>query len=91
MCAIRRNYYMLAKCLWKMHTCSDVMVPASSRRPTAQQVIDPLVRAIEVLPGKKDNKREPILEPHYKLVSIIHKLIQRKELEASIFTLILSL
>lgn len=54
------------------------------RGPSTQDVVNALVRAIEHLPDKKDgNRREPILEPHYKLVSVIHKLVMRKELEVS--------
>jgi hypothetical protein len=42
------------------------------------------IKALELIPDekKKDSreKREPVLEPHYKLVSIVHKLVSRGEL-----------
>lgn len=77
---------MLGKCLWKMHTADDA-TRGSARAPTAQEVLDAFVRAIDVLPDKRDSRREPILEPHYKLVSVIHKLVLRKELEVSLASL----
>jgi hypothetical protein len=72
------NHYMLGKCLWKMHTASDE-ISSQMNKPTSQDVIEAFTRAIEVLP-RKDGRKEPVLEPHYKLVSIVHKLVQRKEL-----------
>lgn len=74
-------HYMLGKCLWKMHTAS-----AQTRRnvepPLAEEVLETFVKTIELLPDKKDSreKREPTLEPHYKLVTIVHKLVSRGEL-----------
>lgn len=81
------NYYMLGKCGWKMWAADhDPMLndetddaPTSSRRgPSWEQVIDAFISAIEILPGKKGRNGEPVLEPHYKLVSITHKLFLRK-------------
>ncbi|OCL03733.1 hypothetical protein AOQ84DRAFT_392036 [Glonium stellatum] len=74
------NHYMLGKCLWKMHR-ADEATRGSSKRPDYQEVVEAFVHAIEVLPEKKDNRREPILEPHYKLVSIVHKLVLHREIE----------
>ena len=72
-------HYMLGKCLWKMHTAASL--GSCDRRPDAQQVLTTFIRAIEFIPdsNKKDSreKREPVLEPHYKLVSVVHKLISR--------------
>lgn len=74
-------HYMIGKCMWKMHSASN-----ESRRhdtaPSGEQVLQAFVRALEMLPDKdkkesKDSKKEPLLEPHYKLVSIIHKLYIR--------------
>ncbi|KAF2814539.1 uncharacterized protein BDZ99DRAFT_471954 [Mytilinidion resinicola] len=73
------NHYMLGKCLWKMH-CADVITRGNSKVPNYGEVVNAIVRAIDVLP-KKDNRREPILEPHYKLVSIVYKLVHQKEIE----------
>ena len=73
-------HFMLGKCQWKMHTTTE----RNSSRPTPQQVLNSFIRAIELIPDekKKDSreKREPVLEPHYKLVSIVHKLLTRGEI-----------
>jgi hypothetical protein len=74
------THYMLGKCLWKMYT---FQFPEGSTdlkyRPAKQEVIDCFVKAITKLP-KRDSRKEPILEPHYKLVAIIHKLFKRGDL-----------
>ena len=47
------------------------------------QVIETLVQAIESIPEKRDNRhsdKDPVLEPHYKLVSVIHKLVRSGKL-----------
>lgn len=75
-----RNFYMLGKCLWKMQSCED-HVRGKGRPPDVQHVLDAFAHAIECLPGRKDSKQDPILEPHYKLVSVVHKLVQRKQLQ----------
>jgi len=75
-------HYMLGKCLWKMHTAPD-QVRRHSQPPLVEEVLQCLIRAIGVLADvKKDSreKREPTLEPHYKLVSIVHKLVTRGEI-----------
>lgn len=68
-------HYSLAKCLWKMYRTTNSEEARS--RPKVQDILESLYYAIELAPKKdsKDTKREPILEPHYKLVSIVHKLI----------------
>ncbi|KAL8872240.1 MAG: hypothetical protein Q9174_002096 [Haloplaca sp. 1 TL-2023] len=71
------TWYMLGKCLWKMHNCDDA-IRLGSTREGFQPVLDAFKMAIQHLPGQKDNRhpeKDPILEPHYKLVSIIHKLV----------------
>ncbi|KIW08073.1 uncharacterized protein PV09_01011 [Verruconis gallopava] len=77
------TYYMLGKCLWKMYTYE---LPEGSsddkHRPSKQEVIDCFVNAVNKLP-KRDSRKEPILEPHYKLVAIIHKLVKRGDLNIS--------
>jgi hypothetical protein len=84
------NYYMLGKCLWKMYCANlDAALAAASRMeafqpmkgPTWEEVIDAFVSAIENLPEKRERGREPVLEPHYKLVSIVHKLFQRRAID----------
>ncbi len=71
------NHYMLGKCLWKMLTNPE---PESSRRVLVEEVLDAFSDAIENLPGRKDNRADPILEPHFKLVSVVHKLVHRRML-----------
>jgi hypothetical protein len=81
------NYYMLGKCLWKMYCANADATVAASQQGTAQvanggptweEVIDAVVNAIETLPEKKErSSQQPVLEPHYKLVSIAHKLFNR--------------
>ncbi|KAF2828591.1 hypothetical protein CC86DRAFT_319525 [Ophiobolus disseminans] len=80
------NYFMLGKCGWKMWTANDdesrynasIGVPPRRRDgPTWEDVINTFISAIETLPSKKGRNGEPVLEPHYKLVAIVHKLFQR--------------
>ena len=71
------NHYMLGKCLWKMLQNPD---PKSRRKVLAGEVLDAFSEAIENLPERKDSRADHILEPHFKLVSIVHKLVHRKML-----------
>jgi tetratricopeptide (TPR) repeat protein len=78
------NYYMLGKCGWKMWTFNEYdkhhkatigMAPPTLRNPpTWTAVTDNIIAAIDTLPSKKGRSGEPVLEPHYKLVTIVHKL-----------------
>ncbi|KAJ4982810.1 Histone transcription regulator 3-like protein [Stagonosporopsis vannaccii] len=86
------NHYMLAKSLWKMwannhDTTLEAMALGKAlpeqRGPTWEDVIKPAVGAIERLPDKKGRSGEPILEPHYKLASIVHKLVKRRAIDPS--------
>lgn len=65
-----------------MHNCSDeVRGPAG--RISHQPVIDAFIRAIEACPEKRDSRhpdKDPILEPHYKLVSVVHKLVRSRRI-----------
>lgn len=73
---------MIGKCLWKMlNRAADEWDPKDrANRPSVQSVLDAFVNAIRSAPKQKDSRQEPILEPHYKLVSIVHKLVMRKEM-----------
>ncbi|OJJ39414.1 hypothetical protein ASPWEDRAFT_103849 [Aspergillus wentii DTO 134E9] len=73
------NHYMLCKCLWKMFSC-DESVRGSAKRISIDDVLDALLDSIDTLPQRKDSRSDPIFEPHYKLVSIIHKLVHRDTL-----------
>jgi hypothetical protein len=77
-------HYMVGKCLWKMHN-ADERTLQHDRPPTGQEVLDAFVKALELLPEKdrkesKDSKREPTLEPHYKLLTIVHKLYTKSSI-----------
>ncbi|KAK6432096.1 Histone transcription regulator 3 [Oleoguttula sp. CCFEE 5521] len=71
--------YMLVKVMWKMLTASEGdRQLRTAPPPSPQAVLNALNRAIELVPGKRDSrdtKFQPILEPHYKLVSIVHKML----------------
>ncbi|KAF4552230.1 Hypothetical protein D9617_10g072110 [Elsinoe fawcettii] len=70
-------HYMLGKCLWKMHNASPEQA-GRHRRPHHSLVIHAFQRAVELLPRERRDRKEPILEPHYKIVAIVHKLMTRK-------------
>ena len=65
---------MLGKCLWKMFSC-DESIRGGVRRIDVDGVLDSLVDAIDSLPQRRDSRSDPIFEPHFKLVSIVHKLV----------------
>ena len=80
------NHYMLAKCLWKMYrfhadevrrAASEGRMPQTNGFSSWEEIIKAVVNAIDTVPEKKERGKEPILEPHYKLVSITHKLYRR--------------
>lgn len=73
-----QNHFMLGKCLWKMFTAS-IDVRGRERPPQKDEVIQALTRAIETLPSRRDNRKEPILEPHYKLLVTVHKMVLRRD------------
>lgn len=67
-------HYTRSKCLWKMYTSPENETRRSPVVP--EDVLEVIIEAIEALP-KKEKSNEPILEPHFKLVSIIHKLVTK--------------
>ena len=74
---------MLGKCLWKMYNCSEE-ARGNVQRPNCTDILATFKRAIEAVPDRRDNRhpdREPILEPHYKLVSVVHKFVQKGVLQ----------
>ncbi|KAH8765374.1 hypothetical protein F5883DRAFT_674633 [Diaporthe sp. PMI_573] len=79
-----KNAYMLSKCLWKMHQKpADVLELKDQKTlPTAKALIEALEKTIELvsLLPKPRHGQDLILEPHYKIVSISHKLVARKSL-----------
>ncbi|RFU30319.1 hypothetical protein B7463_g6002, partial [Scytalidium lignicola] len=71
------NHFMLGKCQWKMYckALQDVDDRIKAQRPEMQAVLNCFLNAIKTVPKPKDSRQDPILEPHYKLVSIVHKLV----------------
>ena len=77
--------YMLAKCYWKMYTLKeDEMDEADKKsRPSVTMLIDILKKTVDVAwNARKSRRSEPILEPHYKIVSVLHKLVKRGDIPA---------
>ncbi|KAL3482341.1 hypothetical protein BJX99DRAFT_216854 [Aspergillus californicus] len=73
------THYMLSKCLWKMFSC-DESVRGSAKRVSLDGVLDSLLDTIDALPQRRDSRSDPIFEPHYKLISIVNKLVKREVL-----------
>lgn len=75
---------MLAKCIWKMYQKPEEQLEERDKetRPTVNDVIKALEKTIEVvsLLPKPRHGQDPVLEPHYKMVSVLHKLVMRTEL-----------
>ena len=81
-----KNPYMLAKCLWKMYQAPADTLDEKDKagRPTVQTVVRALEKTVEVVSmlPKPRHGQDPILEPHYKILSVIHKLVVRGDLAA---------
>jgi len=52
-----------------------------ANKPTMDATLNAFVNAIKTVPKPRDSRQEPILEPHYKLVSIVHKLVIMRAME----------
>ena len=61
-----------------MHDC-DGQVRGNGMSIGHKEVLNAFKRAVETAPERRD--KEPILEPHYKLLSILHKLVQKNRIE----------
>ncbi|KAK8169687.1 hypothetical protein IWX90DRAFT_470860 [Phyllosticta citrichinensis] len=68
------NYYMLGKCRWKI----QYRVYHSHLQVATEATLNAFKRAIEELPEKRGS-RDAILEPHYKLLSVLHKMVHAKD------------
>lgn len=68
---------MLGKCLWKMFRFADDDFDPRARasKPTIDAVLKEFLRAIETCPKPRDGRQEPIIEPNYKLISIVYKAV----------------
>ena len=72
-------YYTLGKCLWKMFQTPQ---NSTARQPvTMEQVLAAFIDAIDAVP-RKERSTEYILEPHFKLVSTVHKMVHRHVMDA---------
>lgn len=75
---------MYAKCVWKMYRKPVSALDHNDKRnrPTVQMVVKALERSVEVVSAlpKPRHGQDPILEPHYKIVSVIHKLVMLEDL-----------
>ncbi|KAJ5692853.1 hypothetical protein N7462_002276 [Penicillium macrosclerotiorum] len=76
------THYFLGKCLWKMYNCDDSM-RTTSKSVEIQDVLDALLDAIASLPQRKDSRSDPIFEPHFKLLSVVHKLVVKGSMTPS--------
>ncbi|CAD6499808.1 BgTH12-03915, partial [Blumeria graminis f. sp. triticale] len=75
------NHYMLAKCLWKMFYRFSEEQDSKVKEhnpPTVEGIVKACLEAIKTVPKPTKSSVEPIIEPHYKFVSIIHKLVSMK-------------
>jgi hypothetical protein len=74
---------MVSKCLWKMYQTPDTDLGTQDlpAKPSVDDLINSLERSIEVASASRKSKSsDPILEPHYKILSIVHKLVSRRDL-----------
>ncbi|KAM0694701.1 hypothetical protein Q7P36_005057 [Cladosporium allicinum] len=77
-------HFMLGKCLWKMHSAPPEALGPNDKRPGAPEVFASFLRALELVPGRnnnRDSKIQPILEPHYKLLIVVHKMYERGSID----------
>lgn len=65
-----------------MFSCDDSM-RTTRRKVEMQDVIDALLDSIAALPQRKDSRADPIFEPHFKLLSVVHKLVIRGSMTVS--------
>jgi hypothetical protein len=74
---------MLGKCLWKMYCKAGDEYDQNVRanKPKMESVLGAFVNAIKTVPKPRDGRQEPTLEPHYKLVSIVHKLVVMRDMD----------
>lgn len=84
--------FMIGKCLWKMHSAPVSALSPNDKPPSAPEVFKVFLRALELTPDKsnsRDSKAQPILEPHYKLLIIVHKMYLRNSIDLDVATMLL--
>lgn len=74
---------MQGKCLWKAYykVPDEWVANEGVTKPSMQSVLNAFVKAIDTVPRPKDSRQDPILEPHYKLVSVVHKLVMKGDMQ----------
>ncbi|KAM0344875.1 hypothetical protein ACHAPU_007007 [Fusarium lateritium] len=88
-----KNPYMLSKCYWKMYQTPDDELDVKDKRSkiSLETLINTLKKAVKVAHNaRRGRNSDPILEPHYKIVSILHKLVMRGDVPAKEAAAILS-
>lgn len=70
-----------------MFSCDDSM-RTTSKRVEMQDVLDALLDAIAALPQRRDSRSDPIFEPHFKLLSVVHKLVLRGKMTVGLLALV---
>ncbi|KAH6888482.1 hypothetical protein B0T10DRAFT_488254 [Thelonectria olida] len=81
-----KNHFMLAKCYWKMYQTPNEKLDDKDVRTkiTMELLLRTLKKAVKVAyNARKSRSSEPILEPHYKIVSILHKLVTRGDIPSA--------
>jgi len=72
---------MLGKALWKMYYRPADNYKQQATKPTVKMVLNAFKSAIRTVPKPRDSRQEPILEPHYKLLATVHKMIMMRAIE----------
>jgi len=72
---------MLGKCLWKTYYRPADNYKQQASKPTFKMVLTAFEGAIRTVPKPRDSRQEPILEPHYKLMATVHKMIMMRAIE----------
>ncbi|CAH0039442.1 unnamed protein product [Clonostachys rhizophaga] len=78
-----KNSYMLAKCYWKMYQTpvADLDTKDQNSRVKLETLIDALKTSVEVAhKNRKSRSNDVVLEPHYKIISVLHKLVTRGDI-----------
>ena len=69
---------MLGKCRWKLFQSRN------NRSIGWRDPVDAFIKAIKCIPEKRDSRhpeKDPILEPHYKLLAIVYKLLRNRDIQ----------
>lgn len=73
-------WYMRGKCRWKL------LREADDTTLDWKYPIRAFVKAVEQVPEKRDSRhpeKEPVLEPHFKLLSVVYKLLEKGTISVS--------